>query len=97
MKSTPSRSARTRLLDHVAEDVGLRQPLPVGVDGDVAEGVEAQFNGVWHGHSGWMIGRGGGVSDGRGGGRLIYRALCITMSIRITPRARTGLKRVRVW
>ena len=50
------------LLDDVAENGGLRQPLSAVVHGDIAEGVEAQFNGaccaealrrrVWHGHSG---------------------------------------------
>ena len=31
------------LLDHVADDLRLRQRLAVGADGDVAEGVEAEF------------------------------------------------------
>ena len=36
------------LRDDVAEDLGVRLGAAVGVDGDVAEGVEAEFEG-WHG------------------------------------------------
>ncbi len=48
MKSTPTSSASTAFVDEVADDLRVRKGLAVGIGGDVAEGVEAEFD-VLHG------------------------------------------------
>ena len=36
------------LVDHVADDLGVRARLAVRADGDVAEGVQSEFEILWH-------------------------------------------------
>ena len=36
------------LVDHVADDLGVRARLAIRADGDVAKGVQSEFEILWH-------------------------------------------------